>query len=69
MEELNALSANFGLYIVEVQRGIRKGGKAIKYEGHISCKSAIEYNPDGGIFGEPYFIITSQGDQIDFYEP
>jgi hypothetical protein len=40
----------------------------MKYKGHICWKSGLEYNPEGGIFGEPYYLITQENDQLYFYE-
>jgi len=38
------------------------------FEGHICWKSAIEYNPEGGIYGTPYFIITQDEEKLYFYQ-
>jgi hypothetical protein len=37
-------------------------------KGHICWKSAIEYNPEGGILGSPYFLITQDEEKLYFYQ-
>jgi hypothetical protein len=31
----------------------------MRYEGELCWKCGIEYNPEGGLYGTPYFIITT----------
>lgn len=45
-----------------------KKDEPMKFKGHTSWKSAIEYNPEALLYGTPYFIITEEKGQIYFYE-
>ena len=40
----------------------------LKYEGELCWKSALEYNPEGLLYGTPYFLITKAKEKYYLYE-